>query len=110
MSPYVVPVPGLPWPALLSERHLAAQLSGHWRPWIRHTHEFGVALGGGAFNDTQRIGRLDLLGFAAGAALFADLRFGRFFTHLRAGYALPVGSFSEGHHLSAMAALGVRLF
>ena len=109
MNPYVVPIPGMPWASLLSERLLAAQASVHVRPSLRYPHEVGVAVAGGAFNDVRRIGALDTFGGAGGVAAFTDLRFGRWQVYARAGWAFPV-AWLPGTHVSVLAGLGVRLF
>ena len=109
MNPYVVAIPGLAWPSLLSERLIAAQASVHVRPSLRWPHELGVAVAGGAFNDVRRVGALDSFGGAGGLAAFADLRFGRWQAYVRAGWAFPV-AWLPGTHLSVLAGLGVRLF
>jgi hypothetical protein len=109
MNPYVVPVPGLAWPSLWSERLIAAQASVHVRPSLRLPHEVGVALGAGAFSDVRRVGALDTYGGAGGVAAFADLRFGRWQAYLRAGYGFPV-AWLPGTHVSVLAGLGVRMF
>ena len=108
MNPYVVPIPGLPWPALLCERLVAAQVAVHLRPSMRAAHEFGVAVSGGAFNDVRRVGALMDFDFAGGAAVFTDLRFGRWQVHARGGWAFPT-AWLEGPNLSAIVALGVRI-
>ena len=46
---------------------------------------------------------------AGGAALFTDLRFGRWNVHARGGWAFPT-SWLERPNVSALVALGVRLF
>ncbi len=109
MNPYVVPVPGLPWAALLCERLVAAQASVNVRLPTAGAHEVGISIAGGAFNDVRRVA--DLLRFdgAAGAALFGDLRFGLVNVHLRAGWALPVGWLTRPN-VTALVAVGVRLF
>jgi hypothetical protein len=108
MNPYVVPVPGLPWPALLCERLVAAQASVHVRPSLRAEHELGVAVSAGAFNDVRRVGALMSFDAAGGAALFTDLRLGRWNVHARGGWAFPT-SWLERPNVSALVALGVRL-
>ncbi len=110
MSPYVVPVPGIPWPTLLCERLLAGQASLHWRPSQRYRNEFGVIVGGGAFNDPRRTGALSTFGGAGGTALFADLRIWRFQAYLRAGYGFPAGGIASPPHFSGFVGLGMRLF
>ena len=108
MNPYVVAIPGLAWPSLLSERLIAAQASAHLRPSLRLPHELGVAVAVGAFNDVRRVGALDAFGATGGVAAFADLRFGRWQVYVRAGWAFPV-AWLPGTHLSVLAGLGVRL-
>jgi len=108
MNPYVVAIPGMAWPSLLSERLLAAQASVHLRPSLAAPHEVGVAVAGGAFNDVRRAGALDAFGAAGGLAGFADLRFGRWQAYLRAGWAFPV-AWLPGTHVSVLAGVGARL-
>lgn len=109
MNPYVVPVAGLPWAALLCERLVAAQASVHVRPSLRAEHELGVAVSAGAFNDVRRVGALLSFDAAGGTALFGDLRFGRWNVHVRAGWAFPSAWLAQPN-VSALVALGVRLF
>lgn len=108
MSPYVVPVPGLAWPALLCERYVAAQGAVHVRPSRAHTHEVGVAVAGGVFNDVRRSGALSDFDGAGGAAVFGDLRFGRWQVYLRAGYAFPVAWLGDAVRVSAFVGVGAR--
>lgn len=108
MNPYVVPVPGLPWPALLCERLVAAQMSAHLRLSRTAAHELGVAVSGGVFNDVRRAGALMSFDFAGGAALFTDLRFGRWTVHARGGWAFPM-AWLERPNVSALLAIGVRV-
>jgi len=106
MNPYVVAIPGLPWPALLCERLVAGQVGVHVRPSLAHPHELGVAVAGGAFNDVRRTGALSDFDGAGGAALFTDLRFGRWQVYVRAGWALPVAWLDDVPHVSAFAGVG----
>ncbi len=101
MNPYAVQIPGLPWPALLSERLVAGLVSAHWRVVPHAEHELGVAFGAGGFNDPARRGDLDRYGFFAGAALFADLRWSRWIVHLRGGIALPNEWLDRAPHVGA---------
>ncbi len=113
INPYVVPVPGLPWTGLISERLLAGQLGLHLKANERSQHEFGLLVGGGGFNDVYRVGSLNTYGGAGGLALFGDLRFGpsgRFQLDLRMSWGFPVGWLSEPLYLSGLLAVGMRIF
>lgn len=110
MNPWSVTLPGLGWPALLSERLVAAQVGLYLRPWLRHRHEIGVLAAGGVFNDVNRAGALDTFGGAAGFALHGDLRFGAWQFYLRAGYAVPVTWLRDPPQFGAFAGVGVALF
>lgn len=98
MNPYSVQIPGLPWPALLSERFVSALVGAHWR--VAREHELGVAVGAGGFSDPARRGLIERYGFFAGAALFADLRWERLVIHLRFGAALPNEWLDRAPHLN----------
>ncbi len=109
MNPYVVPIPGYAWPALLCERLVSAQVSLAVRPSLASGHELGLAVAGGAFNDIHRRGELMTFSGAGGVAAFTDLRFGRWNVHVRAGYGFPSEGV-EAPRVSALVALGARLF
>lgn len=109
MNPYVVPVHGLPWAALLSERLLSGQIALHVPVDPADQHELGVAVSGGAFNDVRRVGALDQFGGAAGTGVFADLRFGRFQLHARVGYAFPVVWLTAEPSVSGFLSVGSQL-
>lgn len=108
MNPYAVQVPGLPWPALLSDRHLAALASVHLRPSLHRDHELGVALGAGVFNDPGRVNDLARFAPFAGVAIFGDLRWGRWIVHTRVGLALPSPWLPPGPGLGAFVTLARR--
>ena len=113
VNPYVVPVPGLPWPGLISERLLAGQLGLHLKAKKTSQHEFGLLVGGGAFNDVYRVGSLSTYGGAGGLALFGDLRFGptgRYQLNIRASYAFPTPWLLAPPYISALLAFGARIF
>jgi len=113
VNPYVVPVPGLPWPGLISERLLAGQLGLHLKAKKTSQHEFGLLLGGGAFNDVYRVGALSTYGGAGGLALFGDLRFGptgRYQLDIRASYGFPTAWLLAPPYISALLAFGARIF
>ena len=105
MNPYAVQVPGLPWPALLSERYAAGLLSLHWQVSAGHAHELGLAFGGGVFSDPGRTGALDAFGLLGGAAVFTDLRFSRWTVHVRGGAALPSEWLGRNPHVGVFASV-----
>ncbi len=113
VNPYVIPIPGLPWTGLISERLFSAQLAFHVKPTEATAHEIGVLVGGGAFNDVTRDGALGRYGGAGGLALFGDLRFGardRFQLHARFSWGFPVAWLVDGPYLAALLAFGARVF
>lgn len=113
VNPYVIPVPGLPWSGLISERLFSAQLGFHIRAKESSPHEFGVLVGGGAFNDVTRENALDTYGGTGGVALFGDLRFGpeeRWQLHTRLSYGFPVAWLLDGPYLAGLLAFGARAF
>lgn len=109
MNPYVVPLSGLPWAAVLTERLVAAQASLHLRPAARAPHELGLAIDGAAFADPYRVGALSRYGAAGGTSVFGDFRFGRVELHGRFGYAVPTAWLNSRPNLSALVSMGVRL-
>ena len=112
-SPYVIPAPGLPWPALISERLFAGQLGVHLKAKESSQHEFGLLVAGGAFNDVTRVGALNTYGGAGGLTLFGDLRFGptgRYQLDIRGSWGFPVSWLGDSQYVSLMAGFGVRIF
>jgi hypothetical protein len=113
VSPYVIPVPGLPWTGLISERLFAGQLGVHLKAKESSPHEFGLLVGGGAFNDVARNGALGTYGGAGGLALFGDLRFGptgRFQLDIRGSWGFPVRWLIDSQYVSLLVGFGVRAF
>jgi len=113
MNPYVVQVPGLPWTGLISERLVAAVLGLHLKAKESSQHEFGVLVGGGAFNDVNRVGALNTYGGAGGVTLHGDLRFGptgRYQLNIRGSYGFPVSWLYDEPYFAGLVAFGVRLF
>ncbi|MFW5921289.1 MAG: hypothetical protein ACOCUS_05560 [Polyangiales bacterium] len=110
MNPYVVPIPGLPWAALLSERFVAASGGIHVALDDEGRHEIGGLLAGGAFNDVRRTGALDDYGGAGGVALTADPGFGAWQLYARIGYALPAAWQADPPHFAGFATVGVPVF
>lgn len=112
-SPYVIPVPGIPWPGLISERLVAGQLGLHLKAKASSQHEFGVLVAGGAFNDVYRVGALSTYGGAGGLAVFGDLRFGptgRYQVNIRASWGFPVSWLLDTPYFSGLVAFGARIF
>ena len=112
-SPYVIPVPGLPWPGLISERLFAGQLGLHLRAKESSQHEFGLLVAGGAFNDVTRVGALNTYGGAGGLAVFGDLRFGpsgRYQLDIRGSWGFPVSWLIDSQYLSLLVGFGARIF
>jgi hypothetical protein len=108
LTPYALPLPGLPWPAVLSERHVHFQASAHFRVAPSAAHEVGLLLAGGLFNDVAREGRLDTYGSAGGAAVFADLRGRTWQVHARLGLAAPTAWLRGPTHLDGFFSVGKR--
>ena len=113
VSPYVIPVPGLPWTGLISERLFSGQLGVHLRAKESSPHEFGLLLGGGAFNDVARTGAIGTYGGAGGLAVFGDLRFGpagRFQLDIRGSWGFPVRWLTDSQYVALLVGFGVRAF
>lgn len=113
VNPYVIPVPGLPWTGLISERLLAAQLGLHLKAKESSPHEFGLLLGGGAFNDVTREGALSVYGGAGGVSLHSDLRFGptgRYQVNIRVSYGFPAPWLLDPPYFAGLLAFGARIF
>ncbi len=88
MNPYVVPVHGLPWAAVLSETYVAGEISWHVR--IFGDSEIVFLLDGAGVSDIERRGNGDW-GFVLGSAAGLDFRFGKWFLNARFGYSfVPV--------------------
>jgi hypothetical protein len=113
VNPYVIPVPGLPWTGLISERLLAAQLGLHLKAKEDSQHEFGILVGGGAFNDVMRVGNLSTYGGAGGLSLHGDLRFGptgRYQVNVRVSWGFPVAWLLDPPYFAGLLAFGARIF
>ncbi|MFB6262554.1 MAG: hypothetical protein ABEL76_02840 [Bradymonadaceae bacterium] len=87
LNPYVAPVAGLPWAALVSGRYATGR--AELRLEMPLDHEFGIFTDTAAVADPRRSGARSELGLAAGAGLLADLRWGAWKVDLRLGTALP---------------------
>jgi len=113
VNPYVIPVPGLPWTGLISERLVAGLLGLHLKAKESSQHEFGVLVGGGAFNDVNRVGALSTYGGAGGVSLHGDLRFGptgRYQVNIRVSYGFPAVWLYNAPYFAGLLAFGARLF
>ena len=113
VNPYVIPIPALPWTGLISERLFSAQVGFHVKANEASRHEFGVLLGGGAFNDVTRDGAISTYGGTGGVSLFGDFRFGerdRHQLHARLSYGFPVVWLLEGPYFAALLSYGARVF
>ena len=83
MNPYVVPLAGAPWAALLADSFIAIQMSWHFR--IYRELELGFLADGLAMSDPRRIGDREL-GMLGGLGLFIDFQMGSFQLDLRGGW------------------------
>ena len=113
VNPYVIAVPGLPWTGLISERLLAAQLGLHLKAKESSQHEFGILVGGGAFNHINRVGALGTYGGAGGLSLHTDLRFGatgRYQVNIRASWGFPTVWLLDQPYFAGLLAFGARIF
>lgn len=113
VNPYVIPVPGLPWTGLISERLLAAQLGVHLKVKDSSQHELGILVGGGVFNDVDRVGSLSTYGGAGGLSLHGDLRFGptgRYQVNMRVSWGFPTPWLVDPPYFAGLLAFGARIF
>ena len=112
-SPYVIPIPGLPWTGLVSERLFSTQVGMHLKAKPTSPHEFGLLVAGGVFNDVTREGRLSTYGGTGGMALFADLRFGqdgRYQVNAHLSYGFPTAWLVNPPYFAGLVAFGARVF
>lgn len=109
MNPYVVPVSGLPWAAVLSERLVSLRAGLHLRPRRTSPHELGLGVDAAAFSDARRSGDLDAYSGAGGAFAFGDFRLHRWQLHGRFGYAFPTRWLLTGPNVSLLLTAGVRI-
>lgn len=100
MNRYVVPIGGMPWGAVVSEKFASGEWS--WHGAVGEDHELGFAAAGVFVTDPQRTGDSPsemLFGLTA----FADLRFGGWQVDARVGLSPTV----PGDELGVSALLGV---
>lgn len=93
-NPYVVPLAGAPWAAVLAGTFISAELSLHVRIW--RELELGFLAQGAAVEDLQRIGENDL-DFVGGLGAFADFRINAFQIDLRSGWTPSLRADPMGH-------------
>jgi hypothetical protein len=104
MNPFVIPVAGLPWASLLSERYLVAQSSFHFAVW--RDVEAGLLVDAAGASDIRRTGETDSLGFAAGFGGFVDARFGSWQADLRLGWSPDFNWQAQAPHTSVLLSAG----
>ncbi|MEM7435430.1 MAG: hypothetical protein AAF436_09790, partial [Myxococcota bacterium] len=112
-SPYVVPIPGLPWTGLVSERLFSGQVGVHLKAKPESAHEFGILVAGGAFNDVRRTGALGRFGGTGGVAVFADLRFGKernYQLNAHLSYGFPVEWLLDSPYVAGLVAFSAKVF
>lgn len=109
LNPYVVPLAGLPWAAVLSERLASGRAALHLRATRTSAQEFGVGVDGAMFDDARRTGALDQYSGALGVFGFGDLRFGVVQLHAQLGYALPMSWLATSPNVSALVTAGVLI-
>ncbi|MGM0556657.1 MAG: hypothetical protein ACQEVA_09800 [Myxococcota bacterium] len=104
MNPFVIPVAGLPWASLVSERYLVAQSSFHFR--ILGDVEAGVLVDAAGASDIRRTGDADRLGFAAGFGAFVDARLDTWQADLRLGWSPDFNWQAHAPHTSVLISAG----
>ena len=70
-------------------------------------------VGGGAFNDVNRVGALGTYGGAGGLSLHTDLRFGatgRYQVNIRASWGFPTVWLLDQPYFAGLLAFGARIF
>jgi hypothetical protein len=104
LNPYVAPVAGLPWAALVSGRYVTGRAD------VRLTapadHEFGVFIDGAAVADIRRTGAFDTWTATGGTGLLADLRWGAWKADVRVGASFPGAWLHARPTLSSWLSLG----
>lgn len=83
MNPYVAPIAGLPWAALISGRYVTGRAD--LRLSAPADHEFGIFIDGATVADIRRTGALDMWTATGGTGLLADLRWGAWKADARVG-------------------------
>lgn len=106
LNPWVVPVAGLPWAALLSGRFVAGQAGLHVA--LGGSHELGLLLHGVWLQDPGRTGAEEW-GGAGGGGLHLDLRTDSMQLNLLVGIAFPAAWQNEPPHLAAFFTAGSKL-
>ena len=108
MNPFVIPVAGLPWASLVSERYLVAQSSFHFQIW--RDIEAGVLVDAAGVSDLRRTGDAEQLGFAAGFGAFVDARIDTWQADLRLGWSPDLNWQADAPHTSVLISAGKRFY
>jgi hypothetical protein len=103
LNPYVVPIAGLPWAALLTGRFVAVEGSVHVR--IRRELEIGALFDGALVRDAHRRGDSDD-DWIQGVALFVDWPVGPLQIDVRAGWSPSFMAVSSEGNFALFMALG----
>jgi hypothetical protein len=103
LNPYVVPIAGAPWAALLSGRLAAAHATLHVRLW--RELEAGVMIDGVVVDDVHRTAPARA-GGEVGLGAFADLRLGAWQIDVRAGWSPTITPDDLAGGVSVWASLG----
>ncbi len=103
MNPYVVPVHGLPWAAVLSETYAAGEISFHLRLFGKT--EFILIADVAGIQDLERTGT-GTWGAVIGTAAGLDMRFGKWFVNARFGYSFVPAYWDNRHFTGLFIGLG----
>ncbi len=107
LNPYVVPVAGLPWAAILAGRYIAGQVTLHFEAF--DDVEIGPQIDVVAVRDIRRRGE-DEFGVALGIGGFVDVRWGPWQVELRAGYSPDIRDWQQDTPHVSFYALAGRTF
>jgi hypothetical protein len=105
INPYVVQVAGLPWAALLSDKHLSLHLGLIFG--IFGESELGIGFDFVYLEDIERTGIRDW-NSTMGFSLHMDMRFGNWQLDIKGGIALPANWMENKLHYSFFVSLGKK--